>query len=206
MNKVYIVTDGDYSSYHIEKVFSDPEKARIYQMMHCPYGWVEPYDIDTVECAMNDKWIIVKYDVRRNVIDKIEIVNKKIKKNYIKFDMDNVYFHFLFHISDKRIYTSIISKGTESKLLLKSAQDTFAKWMYEHGKNKEELLNEAKEKWKKKWGHMNYIMYSTSLPEIPKQDPVCTAVDAQLREMIANGQELPENLSELFNKAKENEV
>ena len=31
--KVYIVTSGCYSDYHIEKVFTDPEQARLYALL-----------------------------------------------------------------------------------------------------------------------------------------------------------------------------
>lgn len=46
--KVYIVTQGDYSEYHIERVFSTREKAQEY-LDHIGYAWnaeIEEYDID----------------------------------------------------------------------------------------------------------------------------------------------------------------
>ena len=40
--KIYIVTSGDFSAYHIEKVFFNREKARFYQMINHPLdGYVE---------------------------------------------------------------------------------------------------------------------------------------------------------------------
>ena len=46
--KVYIVTDGDYSDYHIEAVFTNKEKAETYAALRC-YDCVEEYDADAIE-------------------------------------------------------------------------------------------------------------------------------------------------------------
>lgn len=41
--KIYIVTDGEYSDYHIEAVFTDKKKAEIYASLHnC--DWVEEFE------------------------------------------------------------------------------------------------------------------------------------------------------------------
>lgn len=42
--KVYIVTDGDYSDYHIEAVFTDKRQAELYSAFHC--GNVEEWETD----------------------------------------------------------------------------------------------------------------------------------------------------------------
>ena len=44
--KVYIVTDGEYSDYHIEAVFTDEKKAKQYAAIHhC--NSIEEYEADT---------------------------------------------------------------------------------------------------------------------------------------------------------------
>ena len=44
--KVYIVTDGEYSDYHIEAVFTDEKKAKQYAAIHrC--DTIEEYEADT---------------------------------------------------------------------------------------------------------------------------------------------------------------
>jgi hypothetical protein len=43
--KVYIVTDGDYSDYMIEKVFSNREAAEEYKKWHNIHNEVEEYEI-----------------------------------------------------------------------------------------------------------------------------------------------------------------
>ena len=56
--KVYIVTEGEYSDYHIEEVFSTREKAESYIALHntSSYGYyqIEEYEIDNVEIAKNE--------------------------------------------------------------------------------------------------------------------------------------------------------
>ena len=42
--KVYIVTDGEYSSYHIEDIFLDKDLAETYCALHCPTGQIETYN------------------------------------------------------------------------------------------------------------------------------------------------------------------
>jgi hypothetical protein len=44
--KVYVVTDGDYSDYHIVSVFSTGEKAKEFIEKMCKEGIIEEYDID----------------------------------------------------------------------------------------------------------------------------------------------------------------
>ncbi|MDD3238259.1 MAG: hypothetical protein PHV37_09210 [Candidatus Gastranaerophilales bacterium] len=52
MSKVYIVTEGDYSDYHIEKVFSKKEDAELYVQLNKSDYYsmeVEEYEIDNVK-------------------------------------------------------------------------------------------------------------------------------------------------------------
>ena len=46
--KVYIVTEGSYSDYHIEAVFTDEEQAKYYCATHSDECEIEEYDTDTV--------------------------------------------------------------------------------------------------------------------------------------------------------------
>ena len=46
MNKVYIVTSGEYSDYQIDAVFSTEEKAREYIQQHGSDYRIEVFDID----------------------------------------------------------------------------------------------------------------------------------------------------------------
>ena len=43
MDKVYIVTSGDYSAYHIERVFQSKEKAEIYAKARNKFSSIETF-------------------------------------------------------------------------------------------------------------------------------------------------------------------
>lgn len=53
--KVYVVTDGEYSSYHIEDIFLDKDLAETYCALHCPTGQIETYNIndDNIQGKIN---------------------------------------------------------------------------------------------------------------------------------------------------------
>lgn len=48
MAKIYIVTSGEYSDYHIEAVFSTREKAEEYIQQHGTQYRIEPHGVDEV--------------------------------------------------------------------------------------------------------------------------------------------------------------
>ena len=60
--KVYIVTSGTYSDYHIEAVFSTEEKAKAYIEIHGDYDnrMIEEYYVD-VESTEREKAIYIVY-------------------------------------------------------------------------------------------------------------------------------------------------
>lgn len=71
--KLYIVTDGEYSSYHIEDVFLDKDIAETYCALHCPTGQIETYDTsdDNIKGKVN-----IYYGVRfSSYIDNGRITN-----------------------------------------------------------------------------------------------------------------------------------
>ena len=45
MDKVYIVTSGDYSAYHIERVFQSKEKAEIYAKARNKFSSIETFEL-----------------------------------------------------------------------------------------------------------------------------------------------------------------
>ena len=59
MEKVYIVTSGDYSDYHIAAVFSTREKAEEYVDAHGSDYRVEEYPVDDAEVKKNESiWLV----------------------------------------------------------------------------------------------------------------------------------------------------
>lgn len=101
MNKAYIVTSGDYSDYHIVKVFCNKEKAELY--IKCQkYGdnysdfEIEEYDIEEEvpqECFSN-KYIVAGWIRINKCTNNIKLINisfrlykEGIKLNTIDNDM-----------------------------------------------------------------------------------------------------------------------
>ncbi|MBR2248771.1 MAG: hypothetical protein IJ880_17455 [Bacilli bacterium] len=54
---VYVVTDGEYSDYHIVGIFSDREKAEICVAIKTEDGGVEEWDVDDIKIDSNLKLI-----------------------------------------------------------------------------------------------------------------------------------------------------
>lgn len=68
---VYIVTQGSYSDYHIEAVFTDKEQAQLYcAIHHDKSGWYDPcvieeYETDTpkleTDKELTEEWVGIFY-------------------------------------------------------------------------------------------------------------------------------------------------
>ena len=61
--KVYIATEGSYSDYHIEAVFTDREQAELYSALHCCK--IEEYETDEYKIEgkkddLKEMWIYEK--------------------------------------------------------------------------------------------------------------------------------------------------
>ena len=201
MKRVYVVTDGEYSDYHIEKVFTDPVKARLYQMLQCPNdGKVEAYDLDEVAITIDNRWIHVKYNVKYDYIEKIEVSDAGYNE-IIEYKYGNVFYTYAVNLTNKRLYNSVIKCGSDSKMLLKITRDRFAQKAYELNSSKEELLKESKELYKKQ--NPDWYKFERTSLYVPQPNPENIRVNEQLHELIKNGQELPEDITDLFNTAKE---
>ena len=187
--KVYIVTQGDYSDYHIEKVFKDIEKARLYALAHSDRE-VEVYEIDDDEIETGKNLITVEYNFNENRIHNIQFSSKPCLP-YV----DNEWwpcFKFQVSITNKRIYASIIRSGAKSRILLRIAQEKFATYLYEHGISKEQLNKQIEEDRKKKFGSQYHIF--TTSADISLQTPIIIAAEntnAIIRKIMADGNPAP---------------
>jgi len=64
MSKVYVVTSGEYSDYHIDAVFDSREAAEVY----CALGngnYVEEYDVNTEPAVASTPSVVYRYQVCR---------------------------------------------------------------------------------------------------------------------------------------------
>lgn len=204
--KVYIVTFGEYSSYGIEKVFFNKEKARFYQMIKHPLdGYVEEYEIsdDVVNDEQRKRPVKVQYNIRLNQIIGIKVCNDEQDMNQIKFESFDPYYIFSLKLGTGRLFNNVMRYGRESKMLLKIAQDRLAQHLYERGTTKEDIIQRAHQMFYDKYGNYPpYFHIRTSMPEIHEvkipANPVADEVDRRLREMVKNGETLPESIDGLY--------
>lgn len=121
--KVYIVTDGDYSDYHIEAVFTDKEKAEMYAALHCKDN-VEEYDADVIEFdAKVEPWIAhhCYFTINHWHCDDIHYSKK--------------YDNRIWKSSFNGVQACIYLKERNSAKAIKIAQDLYAEWLYERSEN-----------------------------------------------------------------------
>lgn len=91
--KIFIVTDGTYSDYHIEAVFSTKEKASAYCALH-GYDYVEEYEVDEVKVNGDVKvfhnYIFTRFLRELELVDvKLTTDNRaKLKKKCRNFDIE----------------------------------------------------------------------------------------------------------------------
>ena len=126
--KVYIVTSGCYSDYHIEAVFTDKEKAKRYANFNSDRG-IETYETD--KAFNSPERIMVWYVPGDNSIRSMESIFYETE-DYCYGDQ----FGFETEVSE-RLREDIEKNGTNSPLLLKIAQDRFAQFKARHAEMEE---------------------------------------------------------------------
>ena len=63
MGKVWIYTEGSYSDYHVEAVFSTKEKADAYAAQCGEYGGVDEWDVDEFADHVRRPWWVCEIDL-----------------------------------------------------------------------------------------------------------------------------------------------
>lgn len=66
--KIYIVTAGWYSGYHIEAVFTSLRKAELYVAAHCNIDSIDIEEYETADEKITDKHEVIGYLFRANWI------------------------------------------------------------------------------------------------------------------------------------------
>ena len=164
--KVYVVTEGDCSDYHIVAIFTNKEAARIFCLSDSD-RYFEEYDTDTIKVDKADKLtLIVQYDYRRGGSINGISLGQPMKQITMDADCPEILWMSVDMSSDKR-YKSVIQHGNESRLLQKVVHDKFAEYLYEQGMNKNELYDkrrtEIEEEHSKRYARLaQYLMASSS--------------------------------------------
>lgn len=123
--KVYIVTDGEYSDYHIEAVFTDKKQAELYSVFH--NGDVEEWETDKSYFDEGTKLFVVhkiRIIRRTDIVFEVEKLFGSLRP-FTRLDDDP--FHGI------TIYVSLEER--DDKKALKIAQDMYAKHKYERSEN-----------------------------------------------------------------------
>ena len=170
--KVYVVTSGEYSNYHIDAIFTDEKIANQYANLDSDRN-VEEYetDIDSIESDPNKLVYSVDYNFIKN---KIETLCLTSAHNICDDSVNDVTLtDFYFYVSpSETLDASIRTWGMNSDWLLKIAQDRFYMYCDAHGISAREL-QEKKKKRDEEFARQ-YPMYRTSMPTATNaHDPGC---------------------------------
>ena len=142
--KVYVVTAGCYSDYHIEGVFTDPIMANQYANLDSDRE-VEEYDADVVEIATAPIKARIWYDPKKNEITEISTASSYMEEKYRPAPDEYRYKKFVVERKlSARTLKDVQEHGLKSPLLLKHMQDS---WAMFKAMNEPEEEEEDKEIW-----------------------------------------------------------
>ena len=145
-SKVYVVTAGEYSDYHIEKIFTSRDVANLYSMLDSDRR-VETYEVDNVSVDTKKSFLKIVYNFGwMNCVSSIEFTNKSIKPHIEIGGYPQFAFILTLDFSNERIHKAVLNFGKSSKLIEKTVQDKFAEYLYEHNTSKEEIIRKENEK------------------------------------------------------------
>ena len=77
--KIYIVTSGEYSDYHIDAVFSTKNKAKSYIQQHGTGYMIEKYDLDEEVVNETQIWSVT-FDLKDKIFENALPTTYKIDK------------------------------------------------------------------------------------------------------------------------------
>ena len=130
--KVYVVTAGCYSDYHIEAVFTDEQAARLYAHMDSDRE-VEEYDADSVQIGTKNVCIEIWYGPKSNEIYSYRMLEEGIQDRRRQRPDTYMYHHFVAQRRlSARMLKDIQEHGKDSPLLLKAMQDAWSAFRAEH--------------------------------------------------------------------------
>jgi len=140
--RVYVVTSGSYSEYHIEEIFTDHKKAQIYANLNSDRS-IEEYDTDQVDfdsVENSERRFIIWYEIEEDRIADIEQTSYDLPA-----ELQEIYtsprFRFCVNAS-LQLFEEIKAHGTNGPILKKVAQDTLAEFLYQKGTSREEYIRQ----------------------------------------------------------------
>ena len=187
--KIFVVTSGSYSDYHIDAVFTDGVMAEQYANLDTDRN-VEIYEADSVSVTNRSRDLVlyVAYDFENDIIESMHLTSDEDKE----VELASYHPVFYFYLTPSGpVYEDIKANGNESKLLLKAAQDRFYYYLEHRETSREELIRKIHDKLER--DREIYRPYTTSNASLEwsqfmQADAQCTAI---LRQMVADGVNLP---------------
>lgn len=85
MAKIFIVTSGEYSDYHIDAAFSTREKTEEYVDIYGPDYMIKEYEVDVPVCDKDGIWE-VRFDMQSGAIDSINRLIFETKEDELLID------------------------------------------------------------------------------------------------------------------------
>lgn len=136
--KVYVVTAGCYSDYHIEAVFTDPVLANEYANINSERQ-IEKFEADSMKVATSGIKAKICYDPKKNEITEIDTSDYVQGRYSAKPDAYDWYVLRVYRKLSARTLKDVQTYGKKSPLLLKVMQDAWAMYKAKH------MLEEAEE-------------------------------------------------------------
>ena len=160
--KVFVVTAGEYSDYHIEKIFTDRIKAHLYSLMGREYEHrqVEEYELDEIDVDVQSRYLRIVYDYNRNRIEEVLIHECEIKPRRVLDDWYRI--EFTIPLTNEKVYKNVCRYGKDSGLIKRITEDTFAKYLYENDLSREELIQKEHDRINHNAVKHQYVFYTTS--------------------------------------------
>lgn len=186
--KVYIVTSGEYSSYHIDAVFTDEVMANQYKNLDTGRN-VEVFDADSVSVTNKSRDLVlyVTYDFEIDTIESFSLTSDRDEEPYVS-EWNTEFCFYL--IPSGPVYDDILEHERNSELLLKVARDRFHKYLEHIEMSREELIRKINDKLEK--DRKMYAPYVTSATVEWKQFTIANEQCSQiLHQLIESGVQLP---------------
>jgi hypothetical protein len=187
--KVYVVTAGEYSDYHIEAIFTNEEVANQYANLDSDRN-VEEYetDIESINPDPDKLVYFVTYDFEADNIKTLCLTAGHSRGDDFVYDYQTV---FGFYVSpSETLDNSIRRLGHNSDWLLRIAQDRFYMYCDAHETSRQELIQKKRDHYKR--FDEIYPMYTTSVSTEHMLDIAAqNKTNDILHELIAEGNPAP---------------
>lgn len=184
--KIYVVTSGEYSDYHIEAVFTNYHLATQYANLDSDRE-IEEYEADSIQINDPELFYCIEYDFEK---DKIVSLGPGRARDTEIYEYQPI-MRFSVRMND-RLFDDIREHGCQSELLLKISRDKLAQELEKLQLSKNALIDRI---YRSRNHYFNrYSLATTSLDTQtnPFEKVATQEVTDQINAMYENGEQLPD--------------